>query len=294
MLLHPSSVCCAVCREPLDILRAREARTCRKPACVHTYQLTPDSRKCRYCGDLVAITSVNPGRCEAERCRVAQSQETIRAGRALWEQLSTQARAARDEAVATRRRTGGDPALYPTAMVPRNRARVRKTAARRHKAFETLLRQLLHTMRNTTANDDLSTLEQPAPMALPLVRVVVATCSACRGHCCRGGRDHAFLKVKTVREYAAAHPDMDDEAIVHAYLSHLPSRAMHPGCVYQGGRGCTLPRDMRSAICNKYLCIGLHEAIGSGVSDATRGVYVAHRVGDQLVGGGLRALPILG
>jgi hypothetical protein len=99
--------------------------------------------------------------------------------------------------------------------------------------------------------------------------------------------------VRTVRDYAAAHPELTDEAIVQAYLAHLPAQALHPGCVYQGELGCTLPREMRSAICNSYLCTGLQMAVDATTPD-TVGVFVAHREGVDVSGGQLRALPLLG
>ena len=90
----------------------------------------------------------------------------------------------------------------------------------------------------------------------------------------------------------AAHPALNDEAVVAAYAAWLPERTLHPGCVYQGEQGCTLPRAMRSAICNAYLCGGLRRALLVANND-TRGVFVAHRDGDRVSGGRLRVLPVL-
>jgi hypothetical protein len=49
---------------------------------------------------------------------------------------------------------------------------------------------------------------------------------------------------------------------------------------------------MRSSICNAYLCGGLRRALLLANRD-TRGVFVAHREGDRVSGGRLRALPVL-
>ena len=123
-------------------------------------------------------------------------------------------------------------------------------------------------------------------------RVVIATCSACRGSCCGNGGDHAFLRTRTLREFMAAHPALDDNAVVAAYAAWLPENTLQPGCVYQGGQGCTLPRAMRSAICNAYLCGGLRRALLVANHD-TRGVFVAYREGERVSGGHLRVLPVL-
>lgn len=182
---------------------------------------------------------------------------------------------------------------WPVALVPRHRARVRRTAAKRHAAFVSKLQALIAFVRTHGADEDERTLEHPAPLNETATRVVAATCSACRGKCCGNGGDHAFLRTRTIREFMAAHPLLDDDGVIDAYTGYLPERAMHPGCVYQGTRGCTLPREMRSAICNAYLCVGLQSAIDASVEGQTRGVFVAHREGDVVTRGTLRALPVL-
>jgi hypothetical protein len=155
------------------------------------------------------------------------------------------------------------------------------------------LRALIAFVRSHGADADERTLAHPAPLDAVATAVVAATCSACRGACCANGGDHAFLRTRTLREVMARHPLLDDEAVVALYRSWLPERAMAGGCVYQGGQGCTLPRDLRSSICNAYLCGGLQRALADVVPGETAGVYVAHRVGAAVVGGQLRALPVL-
>lgn len=206
--------------------------------------------------------------------------------------MRAQLEGARDRAVQAT--FGGDAALaWPVALVPTNRARLRKLATRRQVKFLERLRALVATVRHTTADDDDRTLDAPAELDAQSTRVVIATCSACRGACCANGGDHAFLRTRTLREFMAAHPFLDDEAVVRAYADFLPPRTLQPGCVYQGAQGCTLPRDMRSNICNAYLCGGLRQALLLTTSE-TKGVYVAPRDGDQVRRGRLHPLPILG
>ncbi|AMW05661.1 hypothetical protein [Gemmatimonas phototrophica] len=215
-----------------------------------------------------------------------------RAARDLLDSMYRDVAHARDTAVAALAMPSHTTATVPIALVPLSRAPLHETSAHRHAMLAQRIRELLATMRQTTADQDDGLIEQPAPLSHDQTRVVVAVCSACRGHCCTNGREHAFLRVRTLRDYAAAHPEHTDEAIVQAYLAHLPTHALHPGCVYQGERGCTLPREMRSAICNSYLCTGLQMAV-DGTSPDTVGVFVAHREGRQVNGGELRALPVL-
>jgi hypothetical protein len=216
-----------------------------------------------------------------------------RAARDLLNSMYGDVAQARDTAIAALAMPSHTSATVPVALVPLNRAELRETLAQRHAQLAQRIRELLVSMRQTTADQDDGLIEQPEPLSPDQTRVVVAVCSACRGHCCTNGREHAFLRVRTVRDFAAAHPELTDEAIVQAYLAHLPAQALHPGCVYQGVHGCTLPREMRSAICNSYLCTGLQTAV-DGTSPETVGVFVAHRDGRQILGGELRALPLLG
>lgn len=220
----------------------------------------------------------------------SKTEPTMRAARAARAALYAEAEARRDAAVG---QTGDAVDVQiPVAIVPRHVVRLRKTAARRHRAFEARLRELLHFVRHHGAEADARTIDEPAPLSEAADRVVVAVCSACRGACCGNGGNHAFLRTRTLRDFVEAHPSLDDDGVVAAYRRHLPERALHDGCVYQGSTGCTLPRAMRSTICNAYLCGGLRQALLRTTND-TAGVYVAQRDGMALRGGRLRSLPVL-
>lgn len=177
------------------------------------------------------------------------------------------------------------------ALVPAHRAALQPTAAERHAAFAHRLRELVAFVRAHGPDEDPRTLAEPPAMRDLAARLVSATCSACGGACCGNGGDHAFLRSGTVRAFMTRHPHLDDDGVVAAYLAFLPREAMHPGCVYQGVAGCTLPRDMRSTICNAYLCGGLQHALHALQALApgeTRGVYVAQRDGRAVTGGVLQ------
>lgn len=220
----------------------------------------------------------------------SKPESNMGAARGIRAALYAEAERRRDAAV--QRADGAVDERIPVAIVPRHVVRLRKTAARRHRAFEARLRELLHFVRHHAAAADARTLDEPAPLSAAADRVVVAVCSACRGACCGNGGNHAFLRTRTLRDFVEAHPSLDDDGVVAAYRRHLPERALHDGCVYQGSTGCTLPRAMRSTICNAYLCGGLREALLRTTND-TAGVYVAQRDGMALRGGRLRALPVL-
>jgi hypothetical protein len=219
------------------------------------------------------------------------------AARQALAQLQREAEGRRDRAVAKRGAVHAAES-YAVAVVPRHRAQLRKLTVVRQRAFVARLRELVTFVRRTSADDDERTMDNPAPLDTVSTAVVVATCSACRGKCCGNGGDHAFLRTRTIREYMAANASLTDDGVVDAYVSHLPVRSMHPGCVFQGVQGCTLPRVMRSSICNAYVCGGLQHALDEAAARTARGeetcgVYVALRDGRALTGGRLRALPVL-
>ncbi len=110
--------------------------------------------------------------------------------------------------------------------------------------------------------------------------VLGQTCAACRGFCCLSGREsNAFIDAATIARVKRANPELDADEITALYLNHLPVTSVLLSCVYHGEAGCTLPRAMRSAICNKTICSGqraLVEAMAAAEpgSKAARGLSV--------------------
>jgi len=79
-------------------------------------------------------------------------------------------------------------------------------------------------------------------------------CAACRGSCCRGGGDQAYLTEETLVRSLQAHPDWTLVQIMDSYLQHLPAETVRNSCIFHSAQGCGLPRDLRSSTCNRYLC----------------------------------------
>jgi hypothetical protein len=87
--------------------------------------------------------------------------------------------------------------------------------------------------------------------------MVAAACATCRGECCASGGTHAFLRqdsITRVRARLAENGPDNATRILDLYRSHLPLRHYHGSCVYHEERGCALPRDLRSNLCNRYHC----------------------------------------
>jgi hypothetical protein len=154
---------------------------------------------------------------------------------------------------------------YALAVLPRNTARSSRLPARRRAAFEQHLRNNLAEARGRLAAGDVSepryvepTLESRSPAGLQAELALLGVgCAACRGSCCSKGHDHAFNSVDTMMQYLHAHPTDDDDSIVGRYMSWIGPRTMTGGCVFQQETGCSLPRDLRADICNRFYCDGL-------------------------------------
>ncbi len=90
-----------------------------------------------------------------------------------------------------------------------------------------------------------------------LAVILGRSCATCRGECCTAGGDHAFLREDSLRRVRAQYPELTAEALLTAYAAHLPRRHYRGSCVYHTSVGCALPRDLRSNLCNRYVCGGL-------------------------------------
>ena len=80
-------------------------------------------------------------------------------------------------------------------------------------------------------------------------------CAFCAGRCCRLGALHnAFVRADLVRRWLVRHEGRTWADAVDDYLRHIPARHASGSCLNHGERGCTLPREMRSDICNEFAC----------------------------------------
>jgi hypothetical protein len=79
-------------------------------------------------------------------------------------------------------------------------------------------------------------------------------CGVCGGGCCASGGTHAYLKEATVRRVLAENPGLDPASLRALYLDHVPARSVSRSCINHTRSGCTLPRSLRSDICNRWVC----------------------------------------
>ena len=91
--------------------------------------------------------------------------------------------------------------------------------------------------------------------------ILGAGCATCLGECCTAGGTHAFLKAASLVRVRAHLTELGEDvtpaSIEEKYLSALPAQHYRGSCVFHAVGGCTLPRVLRSNLCNRYLCGGL-------------------------------------
>jgi hypothetical protein len=178
---------------------------------------------------------------EAERLAAA------RAARARWAQ---------------RRRNESDDPAPPVLVVPANTRRVTELPPQRREAFRAHLRGILDEAEARGVFSRVAPAVTTTPDANEPPAQFAAACAACRGHCCSGGGDHAYLDLDNIRRYVAVsgHSAQD---VMQAYVRRLPATSYDGSCVFHAGSGCTLPRDMRSAVCNAFYCHALEQRSNS-------------------------------
>ena len=80
-------------------------------------------------------------------------------------------------------------------------------------------------------------------------------CGHCAGRCCQHGAGwHAFIDLTLLQQWAGEHPDSALDDAVQAYMALLPAEHVRGACLYQGARGCAMPRERRAWICNGFAC----------------------------------------
>lgn len=165
-----------------------------------------------------------------------------------------------------------------TLLLPSGPRRLGKLSQRRRRQHEVHLRRIIG---EAAAPADPAPVDNvwPTPTGRPLAGHL---CTMCRGGCCTGGGDAAYLGAATLRRFMATQSALSPEALLAAYLDRLPARSEVGSCVYHGTRGCSLPREMRSDICNNYACKALEAVlVDQHGAQPVRAVIVVQRRQDH-------------
>lgn len=88
-------------------------------------------------------------------------------------------------------------------------------------------------------------------------RLSGSACGTCGGRCCIQGGDRAFLNIEKFLEIFRSRPEATPEGVVAEYMDRIPGESFEGSCIFHGINGCSLAREQRTGICNRYLCPSL-------------------------------------
>jgi hypothetical protein len=101
---------------------------------------------------------------------------------------------------------------------------------------------------------------QPRPADVAAAEQQGRLCGHCGGRCCRIGlAAHAFIDTPLLERWVARQPGSGPGHAIQAYIARLPERHVQGSCLFHGAQGCNLPRDERSAVCNRFACDALQQ-----------------------------------
>lgn len=164
-------------------------------------------------------------------------------------------------------------------MVPRNQKALVPTSPERVRRLRMHLVESLRALRTMKDPERSASPLRPAPDGFA-GRVARTACSLCRGWCCKGGGDHAYLDERTMARVRHARLELDARAVLRLYVDRVPAVGYEGSCVFHGAKGCTLDRSLRSDVCNSYYCGGLGTYVTDG--DTTTDVVVIAGEGDKM------------
>jgi hypothetical protein len=128
----------------------------------------------------------------------------------------------------------------------------------RVRAFKAHLIQSLRALRAARRPGKLIQRSTPRPTGFTAT-VLAAGCATCRGHCCKGGGEHAYIDERTMARVRRDNPEHDASGIIRLYLDRLAPLSYRGSCLFHGPDGCTLDGPLRAELCNAFYCNGLRD-----------------------------------
>ena len=105
---------------------------------------------------------------------------------------------------------------------------------------------------------------------------IESACMLCHGHCClNGGPSNAFLTVEDVNRFRRENTGASEQDVRDAYFALMPEETVLLSCVFHGPEGCTMPRTMRSDLCNSALCSSQRHLIDGAAAGDAAAILVA-------------------
>lgn len=204
-----------------------------------------------------------------------------------------------EQIAATHAAAHGVDATVPVVMLPANTRALVPLPDRAREAFLAHLRGVIAESFAQPLRDNLDAMSAQAASerddagetmsrddGLPAY-MVLGGCSTCRGDCCTSGGTRAFLKadslvrVRAQRVTLGVHEE-NPAAIEALYVAALPAEHYADSCVFHARLGCTLRRELRSNLCNRYQCGELTQLRRALDASGAAMAYVASASGDAL------------
>ena len=246
---------CAVCGRPAGLQRfdtAPESAVCEAAPCrlVMDRQLsmTPQAFK----GYLDLQSQLNHER-RAERER----QEARLREQALEEAAENAVRWA--EAEAGLRLAGCLPPRSDRLALPSGPRRLSNLPEHKRRRYRDHLNQIIAAALTQDEYVETTRTDEPPDPPSDALTLRGNLCAACGGGCCAEGGHTAYLTVPIMRRFMQQHPELRPREVLAAYLDRLSHRTESGSCVNHAAGGCSLPREMRSDTCNRFLCPPLHQ-----------------------------------
>lgn len=220
--------------------------------------------KCPHCQGAMSVhQSVSPGHCGKPACTQAHIAKVARIKTdAIKAKFAAKRRKIRNRNWHVINRAAEHLGVarddLHVAVVPHQNKPIVKLPEADRKAFEAHLDEIVEA---AFARQEEGGAEPVAPVKLLTPSVDEdAVCGACQGSCCVHGRPHhAFLTKWVIARLLQDQPGITRAGAKAYYMDRLPERSVQHNCVYQSETGCTLDRERRGDICNKFQCSQLLE-----------------------------------
>jgi hypothetical protein len=164
-------------------------------------------------------------------------------------------------------------------MVPRSEKELCQTPPERKRQLRKHLVGALRALRRTTHPECIASPVRPEPNGMA-ADVASTACSLCRGYCCTGGGNDAYLEESTIARVRNTSPALGVRGVVRLYVELVPPEIYKGSCIFHGRRGCALSRRLRSDVCNSYFCRGLEDYVRGG--DSTTPVIIIAGEGEKM------------
>ena len=240
----------------------------------------PADPVCAWCGTTTdrhkAVTRQSCGSPECERRRTAEITAEFERGKTL--RHAALVRRMRDAHMAGIGRAaevlGLSPESIGVGVVPAVEAPLDAVSAARRAAFAAHLDEIVAEAFATEPPADGLAAGEHDGRAAPEPPLVAGACALCAGGCCRGGGERAYLSAEEVVRLRRSDPAMTPERMRAFFLDRLPADSVRGSCIYHGARGCGLPREARSDICNGFRCRGLSTLLAESGDSGPRAALI--------------------